>query len=265
MVGPRRPFPNLNSFVTLRWDGWASFNGLTVRATHRFSHGLMFDASYTLSHSIDDASDAGVTNAEFNLPQNIYAHNLAIEKADSSFDHRNRFVGNVLYDLPFAKDGNGWVKNVAGGWRAGGILIAQSGAPFTINLSTASGFDVANIGLVGGNNLERPNVTGDPNSGAHNAAHWFNTAAFSLPSAFTFGNTPRNDVIGPRYVDFDASLQKEWALREATNLQFRVDAYNLFNHPNFNLPGRIFGQSNFGVISSALDPRELQFALKLNF
>jgi hypothetical protein len=63
----------------------------------------------------------------------------------------------------------------------------------------------------------------------------------------------------------DTSLQKDWALRESINLQFRVDAYDMLNHPNFTLPGRIFGASNFAVISSALDPREMQLALKLIF
>jgi len=262
-VQKRRPFPDLNSFVTLRWDGWASFHGLSIQANHRFSHGLSFDASYMWSHSIDDASDAGPTNSEFNLPQDIYAHDLAVEKADSSFDHRNRFVGNLVYNLPFARGTSGWVRAAAAGWRAGGILTAQSGAPFTVNLGASN--DVANIGLVNGNNLERPNVTGDPNAGPKTAKQWFNTAAFSLPAVFTFGTARRNDVIGPSLVDLDTSLQKEWALRESTSLQFRFDVFNLLNHPNFNLPGRIFGTSNFGVITSAQDPRELQFALKLVF
>lgn len=145
----------------------------------------------------------------------------------------------------------------------GGILIAQSGAPFTVNLGTAN--DVANIGLVNGNNIERPNLTGHPNAGPKTADHWFNTAAFSLPAAFTFGSNPRNSVIGPRFVNLDTSLQKDWALRESLNLQLRVDAYDTVNHPNFTLPGRIFGASNFAAISSALDPREMQLALKLIF
>ena len=262
-VQARRPFPNLNSYTTIRWDGWAAFNGLTVEANHRISHRLSFDASYTWSHSIDDASDAGTTNAEFNLPQNIYAHNQAAEKADSSFDHRNRLVGNVLYELPFPKGGSSWVHALAAGWRASGIIIAQSGAPFTVNLGTSN--DVANIGLVNGNNIERPDVTGDPNAEPKNAEHWFNRAAFSLPAAFTFGNNPRNSIIGPRFVNLDTSVQKQWALRESMNLQFRADAYDALNHANFTLPGRIFGASNFAVISSALDPREMQLALKLIF
>ncbi len=262
-IQARRPFSNLNSYTTIRWDGWATFNGLTATVNHRISHGLSFDASYTWSHSIDDASDAGTTNAEFNLPQNIYAHNQVAEKADSSFDHRNRFVGNVLYELPFAKGTTGWVRVLTAGWRATGILIAQSGAPFTVNLGTSN--DVANIGLVNGNNIERPNLTGDPNAGPKTANRWFDTAAFSLPAAFTFGNNPRNSVVGPRFVNLDTSLQKDWALRESINLQFRVDAYDTLNHPNFTLPGRIFGASNFAVITSALDPREMQLALKLIF
>jgi hypothetical protein len=262
-VQARRPFPNLNSFTTIRWDGRASFNGLTVEAKHRISHALSFDASYTLSHSIDDASDAGATNAEFNLPQNIYANNFAVEKASSSFDHRNRFVGNVLYDLPFAKGARGWVRLLAADWRASGVLIAQSGSPFTVNLSSSN--DLANIGLVGGNNIERPQVIANPNAGLKTPQTWFNTAAFTLPAPLTFGNTPRNSVLGPGYMDLDTSLQKRWQVWEAMDLQFRVDVYNLLNHPNFNLPGRIFGTSNFGVISSALDPRQMQFALKLEF
>jgi hypothetical protein len=262
-VQPRRPYPSLNSFTTIRWDGWAAFNGLTVKATHRFARGLSFDASYTWSHSIDDASDAGGTNAELNLPQNIYLNNVAVEKADSSFDHRHRVVADVVYELPFARASNGWVRMAAQGWRTSGILTAQSGSPFTVNLSPAD--DVANVGLVNGNNLERPDIAGDPNRGPQTAKQWFNTSAFARPSPFTFGTARRNDVVGPSFVNVDLSLQKEWALYESTRLQFRFDAFNALNHPNFNLPGRIFGTSNFGVITSAQDPRELQFALKFLF
>jgi outer membrane receptor protein involved in Fe transport len=267
-VQARRPFPNLNSFATIRWDGWAFFNALTFKATRHFTHGLSFDGSYTWSHSIDDASDAGTTNAEYNLPQNIYLNNLAVEKADSSFDHRHRVTANVVYDLPFAGKSVGWLHRAVGGWRASGNFTIQSGAPFTVNLSAAN--DVANIGLVNGNNIERPNLIGDPNIGpkTKTVAKWFNTSAFALPGSLTFGNTPRNNVIGPGLEDLDVSLQKEGTLHEALKLQFRFDVFNALNHPNLNLPNRIFNPSptsTFGSISSAQDPRELQFAVKLIF
>ena len=263
LPGGSRPNPNLNAFTTIRWDGWADFHALTLKATRRFTQNLSFDANYTWSHSIDDASDAGTTNAEFNLPQNIYANNLSVEKADSSFDHRHRVTANAVYDLPFAGKSNGWVHRAAAGWRLSGNLIVQSGAPFSVNLSAAD--DPAKVGLVNGNNLQRPNVAGNPNQGPKTPNQWFNTATFSLPGALTFGNTPRNNVLGPGLAGLDASLQKEGVLRESLKLQFRFEVFNLLNHPNFNLPGRIFDSSNFGVISSSQDPRELQFALKLMF
>jgi hypothetical protein len=236
---------------------------LTVKATRHFTRGLSFDGSYTWSHSIDDASDAGTTNAEYNLPQNIYLNNLAVEKGDSSFDHRHRVTANVVYDLPLASKSNGWLHRTVGGWRASGNFTIQSGAPFTVNLSSAN--DVANIGLVNGNNIERPNLVGDPNNGPRTTAEWFNTSAFTLPGSLTFGNTPRNKVIGPGLEDLDVSLQKEEPLRESLKLQFRFDVFDALNHPNLNLPNRIFNSSTFGSISSAQDPRELQFAVKLMF
>lgn len=260
-VQARRPYPNMSAFTTIRWDGWATFNGLTLKIIRRFASGLSFDADYTWSKSLDDASDTGTTNAEYNLPQNAYDPGL--EAGPSSFDHRNRVTVNLVYDFPFARGSSGWMHRALGEWRGSGILMAQSGAPFTVNLSSAQ--DVANIGLIGGNNVERPNLVGNPNDGPKTPAEWFNTAAFALPGQFTFGDSGRNVVIGPGLVNLDLSLQKNWPLRESQAIQFRFDVFNSLNHPNFNLPGRIFGASNFGVITSAQDARELQFALRFAF
>jgi len=261
--GGPRPFPELNAFSTIRWDGWADFNGLTLRITRRFARGLSFDASYTRSKSIDDASDAGTTNAEYNLPQNPYAPQL--EKALSSFDHRNRLVANAVYGLPWGKTSTGLQHWMIANWRTSGILTVQDGAPFTVNLSSAAGQDAAHIGLVNGINLERPNLVGNPNRGSGTASEWFNTAAFALPAQDSFGNAGRNIVTGPGLADLDLSVQKEEPFHDRARIQFRFDVYNSFNHPNFNLPGRIFGAANFGVITSAGDAREMQAAMKLIF
>jgi hypothetical protein len=261
--GGPRPYPDLNAFTTIRWDGWATFNGLTLKVVRHFTGGLSFSSTYTWSKSMDDASDTGTTNAEYNLPQNVY--NPVLEKADSSFDHRQRLTANAVYNLPFAKGSHGWLHRTVGGWRASSTVTIQSGAPFTVNLSSATGQDVAHIGLVNGNNIERPNLISNPNQGPQTPTEWFDTAAFVLPAQNTFGTAGRNVVTGPGLATVDLSLQKEGAIYERLKLQFRLDVYNSLNHPNFDLPGRIFGASNFGVIASAEDPRELQFAMKLMF
>jgi hypothetical protein len=216
----------------------------------------MFDANWTWSHSIDDASDPGATLNETNLPQNIY--DLASEKASPSFDHRQRVVASFIYQIPLAEQSSGWKHALLGQWQAGGNFTAQSGAPFTVNISS----DQANIGA---GPAQRPNIFGNPNEGPRTAKEWFNTSVFSLPALYTFGNAPRNALMGPGLQEFDLALQKGIRLTERSLLHFRAEAYNLFNHPNFNIPNRTAFTANFGCISSAQDSRQLQLALRLAF
>ncbi len=251
-IAGRRPIPQLSQFNTIRWDGWATYHAMTVSVKRRFAKGLTYDANWTWSHSIDDASDPGTTLNETNLPQNVY--NLGPEKASSSFDHRHRVVLSFVYQIPNRKR----MHAVFGGWQAGGNFTAQSGAPFTVNIAS----DQANIGA---GPAQRPNVSGNPNAGPQTPQQWFNTAAFSLPAQFTFGNAPRNSVIGPGLQEFDLSLQKEVAVTDSSKLQLRLEAYNVLNHPNFNIPNRTAFTANFGSISSAQDSRQLQLAVKFLF
>jgi hypothetical protein len=260
-IAARRPIPQMSQFNTIRWDGWASYHALTADVKRRFAKNLTFDANWTWSHSIDDASDPGATLNETNLPQNVY--DMAAEKASSSFDHRQRLVGSLVYRLPALRSAShrffGRALNaVASRWQAGGYFTAQSGAPFTVNIAS----DQANIGA---GPAQRPNVLGDPNAGPHTPGEWFNTAVFTLPALYTFGSAPRNAVIGPGLQELDLSLQKEIALKERIHLELRAEAYNVLNHPNFNIPNRTAFTANFGTISSAQDSRQLQFALKLVF
>ncbi|MCU1335198.1 MAG: hypothetical protein JWO19_779 [Bryobacterales bacterium] len=252
-IGARRPIPQLSQFNTIRWDGWASYHAFALGIKRRVSRGLTFDANWTWSHSIDDASDPGATLNETNLPQDV--RNMAAEKASSSFDHRHRAVISAVYQIP-APAKNPWVEAVLGQWQAGGYFTAQSGAPFTINIAS----DQANIGA---GPAQRPNVSAASNNGSHTPEQWFDTSVYSLPALYIFGNAPRNGVIGPGLEEFDLSLQKDIVLKEPARLQFRAEVYNLFNHPNFNIPNRIAFTPNFGRISSAQDSRQLQFALKL--
>jgi hypothetical protein len=112
-----------------------------------------------------------------------------------------------------------------------------------VNISS----DQANIGS---GPTQRPNLSGNPNQGPKTPEQWFNTSIFSLPAPYTFGNSPRNAVIGPGLQEFDLSLQKDIRLTELTNLHFRAEAYNLFNHPNFTIPNRIAFTANFAAFPS---------------
>jgi hypothetical protein len=255
-ISARRPIPQLSQISDIRWNGWAAYHAFTLDVKRRFTNGFLFDGNWTWSHSIDDASDPGATLNETNLPQNVY--NLAQEKASSSFDHRHRAVVSFIYQIPLPKDSKGWTRALFSEWQASGNFTAQAGAPFTVNISS----DQANIGA---GPAQRPNVSGNPNNGPRIPQQWFNTSVFSLPSLYTFGNAPRNAVVAPSLQELDFALQKDIVLREAAKLQFRAEAYNALNHPNFNIPNRIAFTANFGSISSAQDSRQLQFALKLAF
>lgn len=247
----------------------SSYNALWITANKRVSHGLQFNASYTYSHSIDDNS----RNAEGIVMQD--SNNIRGERGSSDFDARHRFVINSVYDLPFK--GN----RAVAGWELATIVTAQSGNPFNVVLATAA--------LTGIPNSVRPTITG-PLVVTGNPAGWFANAAAVFPAsanspATGFGNLGRNAFTGPGFTDVDLSGVKNTRLTERMDLQFRVDAFDLFNHPNFGQPGPFSGltssvltfskgvpSSSFGAISSTRFPtadagssRQLQLALKLRF
>jgi Carboxypeptidase regulatory-like domain len=257
VIDPRRPFPRLSNITAIRWDGYSIFNGVTFRAEQRLSRGLAFTGFYTLSKAVDDASDPGGTAFEANLPQDV--RNLAAEKAVASFDHRHRFVASVTYALPNLGGSSGIAAKLGSGWQVNGIVLLESGAPFTVNLGT----DRANIGA---GPAQRPDMICDPNEdGPKTAQEWFDTGCFTLQPQFTFGNAPRNAVLSPGYANIDTAVQKDFVFGNGTRLEFRWEVFNLLNRANFDVPNRVAFTPNFGRIFSAKPPRQMQFGLKLLF
>ena len=224
----------------------------------RLSSGLAFNANYTWSKSIDDASDVGTTFAEVNIPQDVYS--VRNERALSSFDRRHRSVFSLTYSLPIGLGHSFSPRGIAGkvvsGWTFAGLGSAQSGAPFTVTLPT----DNANIGA---GPAQRPSVIGNPNAGApHTPQQWFNTSVFLLPGQFMFGSAGRNIVRGDGEVGMDVSLLKETPVSERIGVQLRAEMFNAWNHTNFaDTPGRIAFTPTFGRYTSALNPRQLQLAI----
>ncbi|MGA7524192.1 MAG: hypothetical protein WBW84_17195 [Acidobacteriaceae bacterium] len=207
------------------------------------------------------------------LPLCLLPRNLPAEKSLSSDDARQRLVISYIYDLPFGRGmrflsgAHGLMNQVLGGWGVGGVTTLMTGFPlgFTTaqNLTNSSG---------GGS---RPNYVPGCNKNLSGGAtqrlgEWFNAACFVQPAPFTFGDESRNDptLRAPGVANWDASAYKTFPFtrRENVNMQFRAEAFNLFNRVQFGYPGLQQGASNFGIVSSQLNnPRLLQFSLRLNY
>ena len=262
-IDSRRPVPVLSGFRSIRWDGWSTYHALTGKLERRFSDGLFFNLNYTFSKTMDDASAPGGTSFESNLPQNVL--DLPSEKALASFHHAHRFTASYTYQIPVGTgqqflSAPGWLSAIFSQWQMTGILTLQSGAPLTINTTS----DPANIGpgpAQRPNHLQNPNLPG----GQRDPTRWFDTEAFALPAAHTYGTVGRNTVFAPGLKNFDFSLIRNIPLKEVSSLQFRAEFFNLFNTPNFDVPNRLAFTPNFGRVFSAGFSRQIQFGIKLSF
>ncbi len=241
----------------------SNYHALLTRLERRFSAGFSLLSSYTWSKSITNAPQyrnaGGASGSENSPPQDSY--NLRAERGLASFDLRHRLVNTVVWDLPFGA-GN----LLLGGWQISAITQAQSGFPFTINVNG----DTAGIGGGTGGILVRanavPGTTYQLDSGQRSTARWFNTAAFSTPASFTFGNLGRNTVVGPGLFNVDTSVARTFRFRERYKLTVRGELFNVFNHSNYRLVGRLINvPDTFGKVQSQFDPRQIQLAARLNF
>ncbi|HEX8130756.1 MAG TPA: TonB-dependent receptor [Pyrinomonadaceae bacterium] len=263
-----RPVPQFDDINLIESRGNSNYHSLQVRLQQRLTRGLAMLASYTYAKSIDDASNFFTSAGDPNFPQD--SQNLRLERGRSNFDVRHRLSTSFSYELPFGRGrrflgDDGLATALVSGFQFNGIITLQSGRPFTVAL--LSEIDNSNTGRssLGFGANDRPNVVGDPAAGNRTPERWFNTSAFVFPAFGTFGNAGRNILDGPGYQNFNASLLKNTRLSERFNLQLRLEAFNLFNHPNFNLPDNFLGSPTFGQILSAREPRHLQFGAKLLF
>ena len=263
-----RPDPRFDDIDLLESRASSNYHALQTRFQQRLARDFSALVSYTWSKSLDDASNFFTSAGDPNFPQNSF--NLAAERGRSNFDVRHRLSASYTWALPFGRtkrylNDDNWVSTVLSGWETAGIITLQSGRPFTVMLLP----DIDNSGtgrsILGFGNNDRPNVIGNPELANPTTAQWFNTSAFTFSAPGTFGDAGRNILDGPGFQNVNVSLLKNTALGERLNLQFRAEAFNLFNHPNFNLPDNFLGSPTFGRITSARDPRHIQFGLKLLF
>jgi hypothetical protein len=234
----------------------SNYNALWVTGNRRLSHGLQFNASYTWSHSIDDAS----RNLQGVVVQD--STNIGGSRGSSDFDARHRFVANAIYDLPFK--GN----RAVSGFQFAGIVTVQSGNPFTVVIPTNT--------ITGLGNSVFATVTGPVVLTQNPLGQWITTSGFASPTTQTgFGNAGRNSFYGPGFDNLDLSLIKNTKLTEKINFQFRADVFDILNHPNYGQPSRVLtslASTTFGSIGSTRFPtgdsgssRQVQLAAKIQF
>ena len=258
---------------TTHWlsEGISSYNGLEVDLNRRWANGLQFRGVYTFSKTLDDGDNMN-TSVATNSP--AFLSNPLQPNADygpASFDIRHSGVAQATYDLPFARDKaalrSSWESLLIANWQVSAIITAQSGLPFTPQLS----YNPSNDGDT--RNPVRPSwnpaFTGPLILGGAN--EYFNPLAFIQPLAGTYGNVGRNVLNGPSLVETDLSLAKRFSISERVGLQFRAELFNIINHTNLNTPNPVVYAAATGgpsptagvITSTATTSRQVQLGLKL--
>jgi hypothetical protein len=288
---PYTPFPLLGNVVYNLYEGVSSYNALQASLEKRFTSGLSFLASYTYSHSLDNG-DSGLGDTTY---RNVIMVPLSEEMANSDFDARQRVTFNGSYELPFGK-GRQYLNQsaltdvVIGGWSAALTFAAQSGSPISVapNISTAAGgnafaFKVGDPFKGGGQpNATNPGITCPAK--VRNLTNWYNPCAFANPlpgnqitgtvtsGAISYLGPSRFQTYGPGYNVTNVSLFKNFRTLREQRVQFRADAFNVFNTPAYGTPSALSVNSSSGYITNARslgaytpDARFFQLALKYIF
>jgi hypothetical protein len=255
----------------------SSYHSLQLSVKRQYSRALTFTGGYTLSHGIDNI---GASGGGRNQPIGSFTgdfYNRAANRGSSDFDRRHRVVASYNYSIPGVFQNSAIGRGLLGGWVWSGVTTLQSGKPFSITDSTGGTIFLNNgssyAQFAPGKTASDAVLTGRTQD---RIDKYFDTssAVWDVPPVIGngrgFGNSGRNILVGPGQANFDMALKKQFRLsknNEATQLEFRSEFFNIFNHPNFSNPGNAKSTpSSFGVISTmSSSPRIIQFALKFQF
>jgi hypothetical protein len=275
-LAARRPIQGLTGITLTCPCGWANYHALQVKLERRYSAGLSFLNSFTWAKAMDNVGQAleDQGNGNGSSPQNFY--NLAAEKGPSGFDQRINNTTAIVWEVPFGRgrrfgsSTNGVVDAVFGGWQISGINTATTGEPLNLRYNPTTNFQTSNITEDWrGATWYRPNVAGNPKleGTERTGVFYLNPAAVTLPTdpSQPFGNIGRNAVYGPSFWQLDTNVQKNFRVSERFNLQFRSEFFNMLNKTNFRAPVVNRSVTNFGQFTTTYQPRQIQFAVKLQF
>jgi hypothetical protein len=255
-----QPVASLSNMLQCDPRNRSTFHAGTLKLQQRFSDGLQFLVSYTYGKSLDYGGSSASGGGAVGNGQTVT--NMDAWHGPSGYDVRHRGVVSYVYQLPFGQgrrwgnDSGALVDAFIGGWQLSGITTMTTGRPFTVFLQTGVNNGAPSWpNRIGSGKLDNPSVD-----------QWFNPADFVAPPPNTYGDSGRGILYAPGHINFDTSLSKRFTLKGRANLEFRWDAFNLFNHPAFGFPNANIGNANVGRITTTVaDNRSMQFALKLNF
>ncbi len=268
---PFRPYQGYGDIANLQTAASSNYNALQV-AVRRSSGGLELNFAYTYSHSIDDSSDR--YDGSF-----TDAYNPAANRASSNFDQRHVLNFGYVWDIPLFKR-DGLAHGLLGGWQYSGITTFSTGSPFSVI------FPADNAGVGNGvGSSSYADLVGNPKAGVEQVPLlgygrvFYNAAAYATPTALTFGDSGRNSLQNPARINFDMALFKHFVIKENAAIEFRAEAFNVFNHTEWNpIAGQAgagaanngsgtntFGTTGFLYAGGVHEARILQLALKFLF
>lgn len=290
-LGPRRPYQSI-SFIEgtelpdewpvasqtfpvgpinlLEFTGRSEYNAGYVQVKQRLNRGLSFLTSYTYSKNMADSPSFRSAAMESEVPQDSF--NLDAEWGPAGCDIRHRLVASLIWQIPYSASpsaGSAWrraARRVLGDWQLAVIHQVQSGFPFTVGVfgDTANAGALLNINPVRANVV--PGVSPYLPEDQRTTDRWFNTSAFATPAAFTFGSAGRNSLYGPGLWKTDVAIQRNFIIHNDIALDFRAEAFNVFNVANYGTPERFVNTPQFGsVIMAATPARQIQFVGRLTF
>ncbi|HYM09626.1 MAG TPA: TonB-dependent receptor [Bryobacterales bacterium] len=270
-VTGKRPLANYSQFGTKGNSANNNLHSLQAQLRRSFTGGFLWQANYMWSHVITDASSGSGESTGFEIP-----NCRACDRGNAAYDIPHNFTTSLVYELPFGPgkaflNGSGAAGKLAGGWELSAIGTARSGLPVNVTVTRK-----ASLMPFGYASNQRPNLVSGasliPPAG-QNISHWLNRAAFVVPPNFTFGNVGRFIGRGPGEWEGAVGLSKRTSIWERYTLNFRAEAFNLFNHPNFANPVANISSGAFGRITSILNTgptgtggtRKIEFMARLEF
>lgn len=272
-ISQRIPYPAFSWILLTYNGGWSSYNGLAARIQKRFSNGMFLQAAYTYSHALD----LGNTD-DFSFSQCCFK---TLDKGNSDYDVRHRFVLSYVYDLPFGRgkrffsNASGVVDKVVGGWQVSGVTTFSSGQWQTVSLPV----DWQDFGAF---STSVPDKVGPAYPAVRTHSNWYNINSFVFPGCpvgdfspnttncpngnYVQGNAGRHTLVEPGINNWDVSAFKNIPITERLSTQFRAEFYNAWNHTQYGAPSAGLSPGSFGVIGGVLEPpRVIQLALKVLF